>query len=197
MTGPTFFVEEDKILSALFDGGLECLHLRKLGASPMYSERLLSLMPEHTYSRIVVHDHYYLKGEYRLGGIHIDDPQKDPPKDYKGKFSRTCGDVSLLAEAKRRAEYVFLANVFAQPAGQQEQPPLRREELEQAADRGLIDKRVYALGGVSLENIRAARELGFGGVVVCEDLWSRFDIHSQLDYKELTAHFEKLQKAAS
>jgi len=50
---------------------------------------------------------------------------------------------------------------------------------------------------VSLENIRTARELGFGGVVVCEDLWSRFDIHSQLDYKELTAHFEKLQKAAS
>jgi len=105
--------------------------------------------------------------------------------------------MSLLAEAKRRAEYVFLANVFAQPAGQQEQPLLRREELEQAADRGLIDKRVYALGGVSLENIRTARELGFGGVVVCEDLWSRFDIHSQLDYKELTAHFEKLQKAAS
>ena len=44
MTKPTFFVEEDKILANLFEEGLENLHLYKPGASPMYSERLLTLL---------------------------------------------------------------------------------------------------------------------------------------------------------
>ena len=39
MTKSTFFVEEDKILSALFEQGMESLHLYKPGASPMYAER--------------------------------------------------------------------------------------------------------------------------------------------------------------
>lgn len=197
MTQPTFFVEEDKILSALFDEGLECLHLNKPGASPMYSERLLSLMPETTYNKIVVHDHYYLKSEYRLAGIHIDDPQRGLPKDYKGKFSRTCNSVNDIKEMKRHAEYVFLANTFTPQTEAQGNPAYTINELEKAAGNGLIDKHVYALGGMNLDNIRIAKELGFGGAVVCGDLWSRFDIHNQLDYKELVAHFERLRKAIS
>ena len=35
----TFFVEEDKILTSLFDEGMDDLHLFKPGSSPMYSER--------------------------------------------------------------------------------------------------------------------------------------------------------------
>ena len=41
MTQPTYFVEEDKILTSLFEEGLDCLHLYKPGTSPMYAERLL------------------------------------------------------------------------------------------------------------------------------------------------------------
>ena len=52
MTKPTFFVEEDKILANLFEEGLENLHLYKPGASPMYSERLLTLLGEDYNSRI-------------------------------------------------------------------------------------------------------------------------------------------------
>ena len=73
ITKPTFFVEEDKILADLFEEGLENLHLDKPGASPMYSERLLTLLGEDYHSKITVHSHFYLKEEYRLRGIHIDD----------------------------------------------------------------------------------------------------------------------------
>lgn len=197
MTRPTFFVEEDKILTTLFDEGLECLHLYKPGASPMYSERLLSLLSEQTYNKIVVHDHYYLKSEYRLAGIHLDASKHEPPKDYKGKFSRTCNDINKLHEMKRHAEYVFLANTFGITAGCTESYTHTATELETAADSGIIDRHVYALGGITLDNIRTARDFGFGGVVVCEDLWSKFDIHNQLDYKGLISHFDKLRKAIS
>lgn len=80
MTQPTFFVEEDKILASLFDEGLDNLHLYKPGSSPMYSERLLTLLPEDYYSKITVHDNFYLKEEYKLHGIHIDDVSQLVPK---------------------------------------------------------------------------------------------------------------------
>ncbi len=196
MTRPTFFVEEDKILTSLFDEGMESLHLCKPGASPVYSERLLSLLPEASYGRIIVHDHYYLKNEYRLAGIHIDSDNADLPKDYKGKFSRTCGDIEALAAMKKKAEYVFIDNVFS-PLNDNSESYAVKDDVVRAAERGLIDKHVYALGNVSLDNIKEAKELGFGGVVVCEDLWNKFDIHNELDYKDLISHFEKLRKAVS
>ena len=58
-----------------------------------------------------------------------------------------------------------------------------------------VDKKVYAMGGMNLDNISTAKSLGFGGVVICGDLWNRFDIHNELDYKNLISHFEKLRKA--
>ena len=48
---------------------------------------------------------------------------------------------------------------------------------------------------MNIDNIRIAKDLGFGGVVICGDLWNRFDIHSETDFKELILHFEKLRKA--
>ena len=46
ITPPTYFVEEDKIITALFEEGLDTLHLRKPGTAPMFAERLLTLIPE-------------------------------------------------------------------------------------------------------------------------------------------------------
>ena len=48
---------------------------------------------------------------------------------------------------------------------------------------------------LSIENIRMAKELGFGGVCICGDLWNRFSIQHELNFKELIEHFRKLRKA--
>ena len=68
ITRPTYFVEEDKIITTLFDEGLDYLHLRKPDTAPVYAERLLTLIPEKYRKRIVVHGHFYLKEEYNLKG---------------------------------------------------------------------------------------------------------------------------------
>ena len=70
-------------------------------------------------------------------------------------------------------------------------------DLENTASCGLIDKKVYALGGMNMDNLQIAKDLGFGGIVICGDLWNRFDIHNQNDYKELINHFERLRKIIS
>ena len=195
MTKSTFFVEEDKIITTLFDEGLDNLHLNKPNSEPIYSERLLTLLPEDCYRRITVHSHFYLTQEYRLKGIHIDETGTEIPSYYKGRFSRTCNSIEELKEAKRNAEYVFLNNTFNAQSKDNPNPKYTFEQLKAAAKSGLIDKKVYALGGVTLDSIKTAKDLGFGGVVVSEDLWNRFNIHTELDFKELIAHFERLRKA--
>ena len=195
MTKPTFFVEEDKILTALFDEGLDNLHLNKPGAAPVYTERLLTLLPDDIYGKTTVHEHFYLKEEYGLRGIHLDDASSPLPEGYKGKYSRTCFNIDDIREARRKTEYVFLKDTFAacEDAHANE---LHNARLERAASLGLIDKKVYAFGGVNIDNIRMAKDLGFGGIVICSDIWNKFDIHHQRDYKELISHFERIRKAA-
>ena len=195
MTKPTFFVEEDKILANLFEEGLENLHLYKPGAAPMFSERLLTLLGDDYHHKITVHGHFYLKEEYRLKGIHIDDAFTEPPAGYRGNVTRTCHAISELKEAKRHSNYVFLHSIFDSQTNADEKQSFTREELETAAKQGLIDKKVYALGGMNLDNVKEAKALGFGGIVICGDLWNRFNIHHEIDYKELLAHFEKLRKS--
>ncbi|MBR2234391.1 MAG: thiamine phosphate synthase [Prevotella sp.] len=195
MTKSTFFVEEDKIISTLFEEGMDGLHLFKPASEPVYSERLLSLLPDDYYRRITVHHHFYLCQEYGLRGIHLDDPEMELPYGYRGHHSRTCTSLDQLRLSKKKADYVFLKPVFESQTQAASQQAFSLDELKAASKQGLIDRHVYALGGVTLDNIRLLADIGFGGVVVCDDLWNRFDIHQGQDYKELIAHFRKLQKA--
>ena len=197
MTKSTFFVEEDKILTTLFEAGLDNLHLYKPESEPVFSERLLTLLPDSCYGRITVHDHFYLKEEFNLRGIHVNDAQTQPPPRYRGNISRTCKSIDELKDTKKRSNYVFLKTIFDSQSNPDNKSTLTIDELKEASRRGLIDKRVYAMGGMNLNNIGLAKDLGFGGVVICGDLWNRFDILGGLDYKELISHFEKLRKAVS
>ena len=195
MTQPTFFVEEDKILTSLFEEGLDNLHLYKPGSEPIYSERLLTLLSDEYYKKITVHDNFYLKEEYKLRGIHIDDETTPAPKGYRGNISRTCTHLDQLKAAKKNADYVLLKYIFDSQTEPDQKASFTAEELKEASRRGLIDRHVYALGGMNLDNVQIAKDLGFGGVVISGDLWNRFNIHQELDYQALIDHFAKLRKA--
>ena len=105
--------------------------------------------------------------------------------------------IDELKVAKKHADYVFLKTLFDSQSNKADKSTLTICQLEDASRRGLIDRKVYAMGGMNLDNIRIAKDLGFGGVVICGDLWNRFNIHQELDYKELISHFKKLRKAVS
>ena len=197
LTKATFFVEEDKILTTLFEEGMDNLHLYKPDSEPVYSERLLTLLSEDYYRKITVHDHFYLREEFGLRGIHLNTTDAELPYGYKGHFSCTCHNIAELHDAKKKADYVFLKTIFDSQSNPKDKQTISEEELREASKKGLIDKHVYAMGGINLDNIRRMRDLGFGGVVICGDLWNRFNIHHEQDYKELITHFQKLQKAAN
>ena len=58
MTKSTFFVEEDKILSMLFEEGLDSLHISKADSSPLLSVflrfYLLSIIVKSHYTSILI-----------------------------------------------------------------------------------------------------------------------------------------------
>lgn len=195
LTLPYFFMEEHRILAALFDEGLETLHLRKPGTEPMFSERLLTLLPSKYREKVVVHDHFYLKNEFDLKGIHLSSRNPEAPAKYRGHLSISMHTPEELAQRKRY-DYVFLSPIFDSISKTDYPSAFTPQQLREMASQRLIDKRVMALGGVDLENISRLRDYGFGGAVVMGSLWQHFDRHNADGFKELISYFRKLKKAA-
>ena len=196
ITPPTYFVEENKIITDLFEEGLDILHLRKPDTAPMFAERLLTLIPEHYHKRIVVHGHFYLKEEYRLKGIHLNSRNPNLPDGYKGHISCSCHSLEEAKSRKKQCDYVFLSPVFDSISKKNYHANYTPEEIRKAHKAGIIDKKVIALGGIDIDNITEVKNYGFGGAAIMGALWDRFDARSDRDYKQLIERFKKLKKLA-
>ena len=196
ITSPTYFVEEDKIITSLFEEGLDILHLRKPDTAPMSAERLLTLIPEQYHKRIVVHGHFYLKEEFRLKGIHLNLRNPNAPDHYKGHISCSCHSLEEVKERKRNYDYVFMSPVFDSITKQDYNAQYSPEEIKKAHKQGIIDKKVYALGGIDVHNIKEVKKYGFGGAAVMGAIWQKFDTCCDRDYSQIIEHFRKLKKLA-
>ena len=196
MTPPSYFVEEDKIITALFEEGLDILHLRKPNTAPMYAERLLTLIPEQYHKRIVVHGHFYLKDEYKLKGIHLSERNPNIPGNYKGHISRSCHTLEELKANKKGYDYLFFNAIFDDISKLSYQGNYTPEEIRKAHKAGIIDKKVIALGRIDADNIKQVKDYGFGGAAVQGGIWDKFDTCCNRDYACLIEHFKKLKKLA-
>ena len=196
VTAPTFFVEEDKIITALFEEGLDILHLRKPETPAMYSERLLTLIPEKYHKRIITHEHFYLQEEFSLMGIHLNTRNPKEPHDYSGHISCTCHSLDEVTNKKHFYDYLFLSPIYNCITKSGVTSGFTAEELRQAGKSKVIDSRVMALGGITPDNILEIKDYGFGGAVVMGDLWNKFNACTDRDYLEVIRHFKKLKKMA-
>ncbi|MDO4164442.1 MAG: thiamine phosphate synthase [Bacteroides sp.] len=196
VTAPTFFVEEDKIITTLFEEGLDILHLRKPETPAMYSERLLTLIPEKYHKRIVTHEHFYLQEEFNLMGIHLNARNPKEPHDYEGHVSCTCHSVEEVKGRKHFYDYVFMSPIFNCITKAGVTSGFTPEELRQAGKEKIIDSKVMALGGITPDNILQVKDFGFGGAVIMGDLWNKFNACSDRDYMGVIRHFIRLRDMA-
>lgn len=194
VTAPTFFVEEDKIITALFEEGLDVLHLRKPETPAMYAERLLTLIPDKYHKRIVTHEHFYLQEEFGLMGIHLNARNGSEPHDYEGHVSCSCHSLAELAGKKHFYDYLFLSPIYDCITKANTSSAFNAEELRQARHDKLIDSKVMALGGITLDNILQIKDFGFGGAVIMGDLWNKFNDRTDRDYLQVINHFKRLKE---
>lgn len=196
VTSPTYFVEEDKIITALFEEGLDILHLRKPDTLPIYAERLLTLIPKKFHCRIVLHDYFYLKKEFSLKGIHLNSRNPKEPTDYSGHISCSCHSIEEVKDKKQLYDYVFMSPIYDSLTKENYDSAYTPEALRKAQKERIIDSNVIALGGICAENMIEVKDFGFGGAAILGDLWNRFDVCTDRDYRGVIEHFKKLQELA-
>lgn len=173
ITSPGFLQGEADFIDRLFGNGLDRLHLRKPGADIGECRRLLDGISREWLPRIVVHDNFGLCREYGLGGVHLNGRNPMAPPNHEGSVSRSCHSLEEISRYKGECDYLTLSPIFNSISKQGYMAAFGPGQLAAARDSGLIDRRVIALGGVTLENIPRVKELGFGGVAILGDVWQR------------------------
>lgn len=173
ITSPGFLRGEADFIDRLFGHGLDRLHLRKPGADIGECRRLLDGISREWLPRIVVHDNFGLCREYGLGGGHLNGRNPMAPPNHEGSVSRSCHSLEEISRYKGECDYLTLSPIFNSISKQGYMAAFGPGQLAAARDSGLIDSRVIALGGVTLENIPRVKELGFGGVAILGDVWQR------------------------
>lgn len=182
ITSPGFLQGEADFIDRLFGHGLDRLHLRKPGADIGECRRLLDGISREWLPRIVVHDNFGLCREYGLGGVHLNGRNPMAPPNHEGSVSRSCHSLEEISRYKGECDYLTLSPIFNSISKQGYMAAFGPGQLAAARDGGLIDCRVIALGGVTLENIPRVRELGFGGVAILGDVWQRMADDSVDEY---------------
>ena len=86
-------------------------------------------------------------------------------------LSVSCHSLEELSAHKAKFDYLFLSPIFDSISKKGYSGRFTREQLLEARDNGLIDKKIIALGGITAGNIPIIRELGFGGGAVLGSVW--------------------------
>jgi thiamine-phosphate pyrophosphorylase len=188
ITAPDFFAGEAEAIDLLFRHGLDTLHLRKPAAAAADVVQLLVEIPQQWHTRIMLHD-LDLTDRFHLMGLHLNGRRPVPPCGYTGRLSAACHSLKELADRKPSVDYAFLSPIYDSISKQGYQSAYTTAELTAARDAGVIDDRVVAMGGISLQNIPDVAALGFGGVALLGDVWSRVG-----DMDLFTHHIDELRK---
>ena len=196
VTSPVFLSDEATFLHRLLANGVDIIHLRKPGASAADCARLLEELSAEDRSHIVVHDFFELAEPYGLRGMHLNARRNIVPEGYSGHVSRSCHSLEEVKQHKDNCNYVFLSPIFDSISKEGYASAFTSESIREAAEKGIIDKRVIALGGVDENNLLQVKDFGFGGGAILGGLWTKFDPASDYNYQELIAHFRKLKRLA-
>lgn len=187
ITSPDFLLGEASLVEELFRHGVDTLHLRKPNASEDDCARLIEAIPARWRGGIVVHDHHRLCQRYGLQGIHLNSRNPNLPVGFRpSTVSASCHSLAEAVRRKADCDYVFLSPVFDSISKRGYRSAFQPQELRRAAEAGLIDDRVIALGGVSLDRLEELRQWRFGGAAFLGDVWGRVG-------DDFTAHVDELR----
>ena len=189
LSAPEDVNDEIDIIKGFFEFGLQRFHLRKPFFSASQTEYIIKQLPEHHYSKIVLHEHHHLADKYKLGGIHF--TQKHfkwnasgmrsfstmiKPKEGK-TISASFHSLSEVSENAGNYNYLFLSPVFDSISkknypGSFELTKLKEFFQQYKMSCSTVERaKVIGLGGVKIENISIALDVGFDGVALFGTLW--------------------------
>ena len=170
ITQPSFITDEGVLINSLFEAGIDRVHIRKPGAPAEEHRKLLGDIDGQWYERLSLHDCHELALEYGCG-VHLNGRNPNLPRFKVPALSVSCHSIEEVVERKRQCDYVFMSPIFDSISKQGYRSAFSQSDIEEAVKSGVIDDRVIALGGISLERIPLVEAMGFGGAALLGDVW--------------------------
>lgn len=183
ITSPQFIGGEASYITSMLRKGIDLVHLRKPESTPHDCAKLLDTIPDELHRRIVIHYHHCLCEDYHLGGMHISPYHMSQtlPR-YGGTISRSCHSIDEIASFKSSYDYLFLSPVFNSISKQGYHGAFSASQLQEAQQKGIIDNKVVALGGITVNNLSIVKQLGFGSAALLGDVWQQAGTKELDDY---------------
>lgn len=177
---------ETKIVTRLFEAGLETFHLRKHRFSTWEMRSYLNEIPNHFHNRIIIHSHHNLVGKFKLKGIHLTKSHKQRKlntwilikliriKNPDTQITTSFNTIGHLLEPhqKYNYNYVFLSPIFDSSTSRF-QGGFTEYSLKSALQKTQYN--IIARGGVDIESIEKANAIGFKGLAFYSSLWKSPD----------------------
>lgn len=172
--------QETRIVTNLFEHGLNCFHIRKPDMSTSSMREYIEAIPQAYHNRIVIHSHHQLALQYDLKGIHLTRHHQ------KRKFnnwvlqnwiklrrpsisvSATFTKLTYLYANKKKYSYVLLGPIYEKLDGSFSNG-FNAVMLETAVRKNMIP--IIARGGVSLDKVEQLAKMNAAGISVQSILW--------------------------
>lgn len=171
ITSPETISGEVDTICRLLDCGIYRVHIRRPDYGIDEYRRLLNSIPAEYHKRLVIHDFFELCKGYDLGGIHLNHRNPDIPTGYKGSVSCSAHSIEEVKKMREVCDYVFLSPIFDSISKQGYHSAFSTDLLMSEARKGVINDKVFALGGVTVDNIPLLKSIGFGGAVLMGEVW--------------------------
>lgn len=176
--------DEVKIVTRLFEAGLETFHIRKHKLSTRKMKDFINAFPKHFHNRIVIHSHHKLAAKFNLKGIHLTKTHKkrkwrtwfilklikfkNPDIILTTSYS-TIGQI-LEKNQDYNYSYTFLSPIFDN-FNSKFQGGFTEHSLKSALQKTSLQ--IIARGGVDINSIEKAYKIGFAGLAFYSSIWRK------------------------
>jgi thiamine-phosphate pyrophosphorylase len=190
---------EPKIVTELFEHGLETFHLRKPSMRTKEMKNYITEIPAHFHNRIIIHSHHNLARKFNLKGIHL-------TRQHHKKRIRTWFRLRILKlrrpnlfittsfhklasiyRNEQQYHHVFLGTIFDQ-VSEKFNAGFNETSLRAALEK--TDLEVIARGGTTKDNIALCNALGFSGMAFYSGVWKKEDPLEA--FRAIVAQFREL-----
>lgn len=172
---------EAEIISEALEVGLYRCHLRRPHWSVEETRAFLDSFSPEALAKIVLHDHHQLAKDYPIAGIHFNRRHPFTQRPIGLSASISCHSLEEVEQYHDQMDYLFLSPIF-NSISKPDYPA--QFSLEQLRTSTIIDERVIALGGISLERLPQLHGIPLGGVALLGDFWSCPPSANPIDHLE-------------
>jgi len=157
--------QEAEKINALFEAGMEILHIRKPDFSKKEYINLLDKIKQEYHHKIKIHEFFELTENYNLLGVHLNVRNPNYTGKKKLNVSKSVHSTEEL-ENIDEYDYVFLSPIFDSISKKGYLSNFDDEILLSASESGKINQKVIALGGINQQTLPLLKKYAFGGVAV-------------------------------